>query len=93
VQLVMPMAHDQFDNADRVQRLGVGDWLPRQRFKKANVADKLRHLLADAGVAAAARQWAQQLAQAPDGCDAAALALEGLMQPSHGASGVALGAR
>lgn len=78
-QLVMPMAHDQFDNADRVRRLGVGDWLPRQRFTEGNVTDKLRGLLSDAGVAAAARQWAQQQAQTPDGCEAAAVVLERLM--------------
>lgn len=81
-QLVMPMAHDQFDNADRVRRLGVGDWLPRHRFTESNVARTLRHLLADAGVAQAARQWALQQAQASDACDAAAQVLEVLMQPS-----------
>jgi hypothetical protein len=40
------------------------------------VARLLRLLLGDAGVATAARQWAQQQAQAPDGCDTAARALE-----------------
>lgn len=79
-QLVMPMAHDQFDNADRVRRLGLGDWLPRQRFTEGHVTAKLRGLLHDPGVAAAAQRWAQQQAQAPDGCDAAAVALERLMQ-------------
>jgi UDP:flavonoid glycosyltransferase YjiC (YdhE family) len=78
-QLVMPMAHDQFDNADRVKRLGLGDWLPRHRFSAANVAARLQHVLGDAGVAAAAQRWSHQQSQAPDGCDAAARVLEALM--------------
>ena len=78
-QLVMPMAHDQFDNAQRVRQLGVGDWLPRRRFTAARVAARLQHLLTDNGVAQATRAVASQLKQAPDGCAAAADAMESLM--------------
>ena len=78
-QLVMPMAHDQFDNAQRVRQLRVGDWLPRRRFTAARVAARLQHLLTDSGVAQATRAVASQLKQAPDGCAAAADAIEGLM--------------
>ena len=81
-QLVMPMAHDQFDNADRVRRLGVGDWLPRRRFTASNVARALLPLLAGTAVAQAATRWAQQQAPGSDACEAAAVALEALMQSS-----------
>jgi rhamnosyltransferase subunit B len=40
-QLVMPLAHDQPDNADRLKRLGVGRELRPKRFTAANVANEL----------------------------------------------------
>ena len=43
-QLVMPMAHDQPDNADRIKRLGVGRALKPKRFTAANVARELSAL-------------------------------------------------
>ncbi|MCY4660368.1 MAG: glycosyltransferase [Acidobacteria bacterium] len=49
-QLVMPMTFDQPDNAARLQRLGVGRWLPPYRFRGAAVARELRALLESAAV-------------------------------------------
>jgi UDP:flavonoid glycosyltransferase YjiC (YdhE family) len=43
-QLVMPLAHDQFDNAVRVRRLGVGDFVLPKNFTGAAVADSLMRL-------------------------------------------------
>jgi len=40
-QLVMPLAHDQPDNADRLKRLGVGRELRPKRFTAALVAKEL----------------------------------------------------
>jgi rhamnosyltransferase subunit B len=40
-QLVMPFAHDQPDNADRLRRLGVGRMLWPKRFTAANAAREL----------------------------------------------------
>lgn len=45
--LVVPFAHDQFDNAARVQRLGVGRTLARGRYRAPAVARELGSLLAD----------------------------------------------
>jgi len=45
-QLIMPMAHDQPDQAQRLQRLGVGDYLLPKRFLADAVASKLENLLA-----------------------------------------------
>jgi UDP:flavonoid glycosyltransferase YjiC (YdhE family) len=49
-QLVMPMAHDQPDNAQRLKRLGVGDYLLPKRFQVDAVAAKLHTLLSSAEV-------------------------------------------
>lgn len=44
-QLVMPMTHDQPDNAARLTRLGVGDSLAPKHFTGAAVAARLQALL------------------------------------------------
>jgi UDP:flavonoid glycosyltransferase YjiC (YdhE family) len=44
-QLVMPMAHDQPDNAQRLQRLGVGDSLLPKHFRAEALASRLQGLL------------------------------------------------
>ena len=43
--LVVPFAHDQFDNAARVTRLGVGRTLSRSRYHAKNVGRELAALL------------------------------------------------
>lgn len=52
-QLIMPMAHDQPDNAHRLRELGVGDWLAPARFTGPAVAATLKSLLESPAVAAA----------------------------------------
>lgn len=44
-QLLMPLAHDQPDNAARLMRLGVGDQLKPSRFTAANIQTKLSGLI------------------------------------------------
>ncbi len=44
-QLVMPLAHDQFDNAARLKRFGVGDWVKPSQFTPRTISKKLGHLL------------------------------------------------
>ncbi|MFI5380773.1 MAG: glycosyltransferase, partial [Tepidisphaerales bacterium] len=44
-QLVMPMTHDQPDNAQRVANLGAGLVLPRSRYSAARLIPLLRELL------------------------------------------------
>ncbi len=44
-QLVVPLAHDQFDNADRVRRLGAGRELAARRYTADRVARDLSLLL------------------------------------------------
>ena len=49
-QLIMPMAHDQFDNAARVQHLGVGAAVQRKEFLARSVVPALSTLLKSADV-------------------------------------------
>jgi UDP:flavonoid glycosyltransferase YjiC (YdhE family) len=57
-QLIMPLAHDQLDNATRVLRFGAGDWLPPARFHGPAVAQRLRHLLSSTEVRRKCKQLA-----------------------------------
>ena len=51
-QLIMPMAHDQPDNAARVKRMGVGDYLYPRMFKWQRVAVMVERLIESAEVRA-----------------------------------------
>jgi rhamnosyltransferase subunit B len=46
-QLIMPMAHDQPDNAHRLRRLKAGDFLTPRQFTPDRVATALTRLLTD----------------------------------------------
>lgn len=54
-QLIMPMAHDQPDNARRVVRLGVGTFLDPGRWTPDNVSDALTLILDDPSMAQSCR--------------------------------------
>jgi rhamnosyltransferase subunit B len=61
-QLVMPMAHDQPDNAARIERLGAGLSLAPQKFKAPAVAAKLRALLETLSFSERAKELAKKIA-------------------------------
>jgi rhamnosyltransferase subunit B len=63
-QLVMPMAFDQHDNADRLEKLGVARSLLPRRFRGAAVARVLRELLDSPSVATSCRSVADRLGRA-----------------------------
>jgi rhamnosyltransferase subunit B len=66
-QLVMPMAHDQPDHAQRLKRMGVGDYLTPKRFTADTVAFKLRELLQSGRTALACKDFkARMAAQMPE---------------------------
>ncbi len=60
--LVVPHAHDQPDNADRLARLGVARTLSPRRYTPARVADELRRLLDDPAFARRRRRSARRSA-------------------------------
>ena len=49
-QLIMPMAHDQPDNAARIKKLNAGEFLPRRQFTAENIAAALKRILSEADV-------------------------------------------
>lgn len=85
-QIVTPFAHDQFDNAQRVAASGCGVRLdaPAHRpLDGTTLARTLQRVLGDASIARQCALMKERLAAAPNGCELAALYIEGFMQ--HGA--------
>jgi len=80
-QVVMPMSHDQPDNIERAERLGVAAALYPGRFRGDGLAAVLRSLLESPGVAKACRDVAAKIAGATPLDDTARL-LEGLAAPA-----------
>ena len=62
-QLLMPLAHDQFDNAERIQKLGIGDTIPMRRFTGPRLARVLQRLLESNDVAASCREVASRMTE------------------------------
>jgi rhamnosyltransferase subunit B len=81
-QLVVPLAHDQFDNGARVAALGVGASLPAARLNERRLARALGGLLAAPGLNERTRAVAGRF-QAGCGIDRMCEALEGLQAPER----------
>ncbi len=64
-QLIMAMAHDQPDNADRLERLGAGTGLSVRQFTPERVAHELKQLLHGVSIHQAARACAEKIRQTP----------------------------
>ncbi|UUO06974.1 glycosyltransferase [Blastopirellula sp. J2-11] len=60
--LIMPLSHDQPDNAERIERLGLGSTLYPHQFRARKIAEKLQHLLQSDETAAACREISARLA-------------------------------
>jgi len=75
--LVMPFAHDQHGNAERVRRLGIARILSRRRYGARRTAGVLRSLLGNSACLEKAEEVARSL-RAEDGVKAAGDALEKL---------------
>jgi UDP:flavonoid glycosyltransferase YjiC (YdhE family) len=76
--LVVPHAHDQPDNADRLTRLGVARTIYRHRYAPERAAAELGRLLDDPAFSRRASEVAGHVAQ-EDGVEAACRALEALL--------------
>ncbi|MDX6612297.1 MAG: rhamnosyltransferase subunit [Blastocatellia bacterium] len=77
--LIVPHAHDQFDNAARVVRLGCGRMLARPRYNAENANGELRALLENKDYAAKAAQLGAEVQQ-ENGAVAAADAIEEVLE-------------
>jgi rhamnosyltransferase subunit B len=76
-QLVVPLAHDQFDNGARVTALGVGASLPAGRLNEGRLVRALGDLLEAPGLGERTRAVAERF-QPAAGIDRMCDALEGL---------------
>jgi len=77
--LVVPFAHDQWDNAARAARRGVGRTVPSGRYRAARVTAELGRLLEDPSYARRAAEVGETVRR-EDGAGAACDALEGLLR-------------
>jgi rhamnosyltransferase subunit B len=77
-QGVLPFAHDQLDNAARIERLGVGLQLGRRRRRSVDWVSDLDRLLNDAHIAGTCQQYAALMAAEPDAPGRIAQAIEAL---------------
>ncbi len=80
-QIIMPLSHDQPDNGKRIQRLGVGDVIPRRQFQVDRAARAVRYLLTNPDVQVQCQHWAARLREL-DGLEATCDALEQLADKS-----------
>ncbi|MFI4874972.1 MAG: glycosyltransferase [Blastopirellula sp. JB062] len=60
--LIMPLSHDQPDNAERIERLRLGSTLYPAQFQAKNIAEKLRYLLQSNETSVACREISARLA-------------------------------
>ncbi|MGO9470633.1 MAG: glycosyltransferase [Isosphaeraceae bacterium] len=81
--LVVPHAHDQPDNAQRLTRLGIARSIFPRRYTPARVAAELGGLLDDPSYARRASEVGDTIRQ-EDGVGAACDALEELLRNAHG---------
>ena len=82
-QLIRAMAHDQFDNGQRIKRAGVGDWLVARRFNLQRAAPRLKRLLESNHVRAACDDLAERMAER-DGLRDMATELEAFATTRYG---------
>ena len=80
--LVLPHAHDQFDNGARVARLGCARVLPRPRYNRETAARELRLLLEDPAYSEAASRIGEVVRQ-ENGALVAADEIESLLRANE----------
>jgi UDP:flavonoid glycosyltransferase YjiC (YdhE family) len=81
-QLIMALAHDQYDNGQRIRSLGLGDWLPSRQYRARRVAQRLQSVLDSPEILARAAAVQQQTAA--DGLADAAQFLEEHLMAQQG---------
>ena len=76
--IVVPFAHDQHDNAARVERLGVSRTIARNNYKAERVASELKELLANPSYARRAREIGSRVRSE----SGASLAVDLILEPN-----------
>ncbi len=60
-QLIQPLGFDQFDNADRVEQLGIGQTLLPRDFKHSTISSMLQNLLSSSTIQDQCRVTSEQI--------------------------------
>jgi rhamnosyltransferase subunit B len=76
--LVVPHAHDQPDNAARVERLGLGKRIYPEKYRGERVASLLTELLSDSGIVERCRSFSARI-RSEAGLERACSLIEGLL--------------
>lgn len=84
--VIVPFAHDQFDNAARTVRLGVSATVKRNDISAESLAEALRRVLDHPSVALRAAKLGRAIS-AEDGAEAAATELERAVRPGQPLAG------
>ena len=74
-QIIVPLSHDQFDNAERIRRLGVGDSVPKPKLTGESLAACIERCLESPEMPQACRTAAERC-RGVNGAAAASDALE-----------------
>jgi UDP:flavonoid glycosyltransferase YjiC (YdhE family) len=77
--VVAPFAHDQRDNARRVEWLGISRTIPRQRYAVERAANELQRVLENPTYARRAEEVSRRI-RVEDGVGAAGAALEQMLR-------------
>jgi UDP:flavonoid glycosyltransferase YjiC (YdhE family) len=77
--LVVPFAHDQFDNAEHVRRSGAGLSVPRSKYNARSAERALGQLLREPSYAVAAADMGSKL-RSEHGAESAARAIDGFLR-------------
>jgi rhamnosyltransferase subunit B len=59
--LVVPNGHDQFDNAFRIEQLGLGRGIPQTRYRASRVTAAIKTMLGNADLQSRARGYASRV--------------------------------
>lgn len=81
-QLVVPLAHDQFDNAARIFRNGSGLTLPKSKFRWKSAAERIQKLLQNAAFQRKATEYADIVRSEP-GSQGAAQTIDQFLKQSN----------
>lgn len=79
-QVVTPFAHDQFDNAARVERSGCGVWMKNQ-IDAHTLTEAVLQVLNNGSYSIACAKAREQILARPEACQAAAEYIERVIRP------------
>jgi len=82
-QLIHPLAHDQIDNAARLQSLGVADWINPTEYRAPAVAQKLQALVESPAILDRCRAVAARLENTDPLAETCEL-IEGIVRSGRG---------